>query len=489
MEKVFACIDLKSFYASCECVMRNLNPITTNLVVADKDRTNKTICLAVSPSLKSYGISGRARLYEVISKVDEINKKRKNIIKKDFINSSYNNLNIKLNPHLKLDFIIAKPRMSLYMKISSKIYNIYLKYVSKEDIFVYSIDEVFMDITNYLKYSSLSKEEFITRIVLDIYKETGITATAGIGTNLYLAKVAMDILAKHQNPNNDNVQIATLDEITYRKLLWNHTPLTDFWRIGKGYNEKLIKNNLYTMGDIARYSMHHEDELFKIFGINAEILIDHAWGYEPCNISDIKKYKPKNNSISSSQVLKRPYNYSEAKIIVLEMVDSLVLQLIKKNLVTDKIGLVINYDIENIDNNYNGIKKKDYYGRIVPKESSGVISISYKTLNLKIITKKTMELYEKIINPYLSVRRVTISFIDVINYELRNKRIEQFSLFTDYENENKKREHDEIKEKDIGNTIINIKEKYGKNSIIKGINLLKSSTMRKRNEEIGGHHE
>ena len=302
----------------------------------------------------------------------------------------------------------------------------------------------------------------------------------------------MDILAKHINPNKDNVRIAFLDEINYRKLLWNHKPLTDFWRIGKGYNEKLMKINLYTMGDIAKYSINHEEELFKLFGINAEILIDHAWGYESCTISDIKKYKPKNNSLSSSQVLKRPYSYNEVKIIILEMIDNLTLQLIKKSLVTDRIGLLINYDSENINDNYEGNKKKDYYGRVVPKEAKGVISLNYKTLNNKIISEKVMELYEKIINPYLSVRRLTISFIDVTSFDLKIKKIEQFNLFTDYNNndkENKKMINDEIKEKDIGNTIINIKEKYGRNAIIKGINLLDVSTMKERNEEIGGHHE
>ena len=483
--RVYACIDLKSFYASCECVERGLNSITTNLVVADESRTSKTICLAVSPSLKSYGINGRARLFEVINKVNSINNNRKRNIS-SFTGSSYNNNEIRLNPYLKLDFIIAKPRMSLYMDYSSRIYSIYLKYVSSEDIFSYSIDEVFMDITSYLKYNKMTKEEMVTKIILDIYKETGITATAGIGTNLYLAKVAMDIMSKHISPNNDNVRIAYLDEKMYRENLWSHTPLTDFWRVGKGYFEKLLENKLYTMGDIARCSLEKEELLYKLFGVNAEILIDHAWGYEPCTIKDIKNYKPDNESISIGQVLKRPYNYLETEIIVKEMTDALILSLIDKNFYTNKISLTINYDSENIQNNYIGKTKKDYYGRVIPKESHGIINTNYYTCNSKIINEKIIELYKKITNSSLLVRRVTIAFLDIISEDrLKSSETRQLDLFSN----NISNINDDKEDKDIIKTVINIKKKYGKNSVIKGISLLDGATGRERNMEIGGHHE
>ena len=487
MERIYACIDLKSFYASCECVERKLNSITTNLVVADVERTNKTICLAVSPSLKSYGIKGRARLFEVLKKVNDINNERKKKIK-NFTGSSYNNNEIKMNPYLKLDFIIAKPRMALYMDYSARIYSIYLKYVSCDDIYAYSIDEVFMDITNYLKYSKMTKEEMITKIILDIYNETGITATGGIGTNLYLAKVAMDIMSKHINPNKDNVRIAYLDELAYRKNLWNHKPLTDFWRIGNGYQEKLYENKLYTMGDIARFSIKNEEKLYKLFGVNAEILIDHAWGYEPCTIKDIKNYQPENNSISIGQVLKRPYDYLETKLIVYEMADLLVLELVNKNLFTNKISLTINYDSENINDNYQGIIKNDYYGRKIPKEAHGIINIDHYTCSDKIILTKTLELFEKINKSNLLSRRITIAYLEVIGKEELNKKnnLWQIDLFS--VNQKDFIEH-EKKDKDITEAILKIKKKYGKNAMIRGINLMPSSTLKERNEQIGGHHE
>lgn len=490
--RIYAAIDLKSFYASCECVERRLNPMTTNLVVADKDRTEKTICLAVSPSLKSYGIKGRARLYEVVSIVNKVNEKRSLAIKGKFINESYNNEEIRLNPYLKLSYIVAKPRMSLYMKYSSKIYSIYLKYVSKEDIYPYSIDEVFIDITNYLKYNKLTPEEMVTKMVQDVYKSTGITATAGIGTNLYLAKVSMDILAKHIKPNKDNVRIAMLDELSYRKLLWDHVPLTDFWRVGRGYSEKLIENKMYTMGDVARCSIDNEDLLFQLFGINAEILIDHAWGYEPCTMKDIKKFKPKANSISIGQVLKRPYTFEEAKIIVIEMTDLLCLQLVEKGLITNKISLTINYDSENINSNYDGKIKKDYYGRFVPKESHKIVNLSHYTSSSTLITNEITLLYKRIVDPFLTIRRITIAFLDVLDENNKIKEYKQFSLFTDSSLEdvnNVFQKKSEDKDKEIGKTIINIKKKYGKNAILKGINLLPESTMIERNEQIGGHHE
>ena len=351
MSKVYMCIDLKSFYASVECIERNLDPLDTNLLVADESRTDKTICLAVSPSLKSYGLGGRCRLFEAKQKVKEVNYQRrknnnyKNFTGKSFIASELNN-----NKSLELDFIAAVPRMNLYMKYSTKIYNIYLKYIAPEDILVYSIDEVFCDITNYLSFYKLSAEGLVMKIIEDVYKTTGITATAGIGTNMYLAKVAMDITAKRMKPNKFGVRIAYLDEMKYKKELWNHKPLTDFWRVGKGYTKKLEEHGMYTMGDIARMSINNEDFLFKLFGVNAEFLIDHAWGYEPCTIKDAKNYKPLNSSISQGQVLHCPYNFEKAKLIVKEMVDNLVLELVDKHLKTDQIVLTIGYDIENLTN-------------------------------------------------------------------------------------------------------------------------------------------
>ena len=495
MERIYACIDLKSFYASCECVERKLNPITTNLVVADSERTEKTICLAVSPSLKSYGLPGRARLYEVVSKVNAINKERlKNSSLNKFTGKSYNNEKIKLNPNIELDYIIAKPRMSLYMQYSSRIYSVYLKYLSEDDIHVYSIDEVFCDITNYLKYQNISPEEFVTKIILDIIKETGITATGGIGTNLYLAKVAMDVMAKHVKPNKDNVRIAFLDEKLYREKLWEHEPITDFWRVGKGYAKKLLDNNIKTMGDVAKISLEDEELLYKLFGINAELLIDHAWGYEPCTILDIKNYRPINNSISSSQVLDRPYDYQNAKIIVSEMLDNLVLELVEKELVTKQVILSIGYDIENINPTFQGRIKKDYYGRKVPESAHGSVNLPHYTSSFKLMNSYVLSLYSKIVDPKLSIRRVTIAFanvikrsnlVDIVSYE-------QFDLFGNLEkkiNEENLQKEDENIENTAQKTIINLKKKYGRNAILKGINLLPSARGRERNSQIGGHHE
>lgn len=374
-QKIYIAIDLKSFYASVECRERGLDPLTTNLVVADSSRTEKTICLAVSPSLKSYGISGRARLFEVIEKVREINIERKiNAPNKSFTGSSYDDIALKKNPDLELTYIVAPPRMAYYMKYSTDIYNIYLKWFSEEDIIVYSIDEVFIEITHYLKKYNMSPRQLVTKVIKDVYEQTGITATAGIGTNLYLCKIAMDIVAKHSKPNENGVRIAGLDEMTYRRLLWNHRPLTDFWRVGKGYAKKLEQHGIYTMGDVARTSLNNEELLYKLFGINAELLIDHAWGWEPCTIPEIKAYIPENNSISSGQVLHRPYNYEETKLIVKEMTELLTLDLVRKKLVTNQIVLTIGYDIENLMNRniseiYKGEITVDRYGRKVPKHA------------------------------------------------------------------------------------------------------------------------
>ncbi len=372
-KKIYIAIDLKSFYASVECVERGLDPLTTNLVVADKSRTDKTVCLAVTPSLKSYGISGRARLYEVIQKVKAINNNRIRMAPNNlFTGSSYDDLALKKNLDLELTYIIAPPRMKYYMEYSTKIYNIYLNWFSEEDIYVYSIDEVFIDVTNYLKTYKIKPKELATKVVQNIYLETGITATCGIGTNLYLAKVAMDIVAKHTEPNENGVRIAILDEFRYKKLLWDHKPITDFWRIGKGYATSLAKYRIFTMGDVAKTSIKNEDLLYKLFGINAELLIDHSWGYEPVTIENIKAFKPKTNSISSGQVLHCPYNYEDTKLIVKEMTELLTLDLVQKNLLTNQIVLTIGYDVENLiasSNNYNGEITIDRYGRKIPKHA------------------------------------------------------------------------------------------------------------------------
>lgn len=498
MSKVYMCIDLKSFYASVECRERNLDPLDTNLLVADESRTDKTICLAVSPSLKSYGLGGRCRLFEAKQKVKEVNYQRrknnnyKNFTGKSFIASELNN-----NKSLELDFIAAVPRMNLYMKYSTKIYNIYLKYIAPEDILVYSIDEVFCDITNYLKFYKMSAEELVMKIIEDVYKTTGITATAGIGTNMYLAKVAMDITAKRMKANKFGVRIAYLDEMKYKKELWNHKPLTDFWRVGKGYSKKLEENGMYTMGDIARMSINNEDLLFKLFGVNAEFLIDHAWGYEPCTIKDAKNYKPLNSSISQGQVLHSPYSFEKAKLIVKEMIDNLVLELVDKHLKTDQIVLTIGYDIEcltnpSIERRYKGEITIDAYGRKVPKHSHGTANIDHKTSSTKTITNEVMKLYDKIVNPILLVRRLNVTACNIVNEEYKESTpiIEQIDLFTNYEEVSKQKEKslkDEIEEKKIQKALLNIKKKYGKNSILKAMNYEEGATAKDRNLEVGGH--
>lgn len=494
MDRIYACIDLKSFYASVECVERNLDPMTTNLVVADSNRTEKTICLAVSPSLKSYGISGRARLYEVVQKVRSINRNRKKEFTGNFRGSSYNDIELKKNKKLKLDYIVATPRMAYYMKYSRKIYGVYLKYFSNEDMYVYSIDEVFFDLTDYLSYYKLNPRELVTKVIQDVYNTTGITATGGIGTNLFLAKIAMDIVAKHMKPNSIGVRIAGLDVKSYRKLLWNHTPLTDFWRIGKGYASKLNKNNMFTMGDICRCSIDNEALLFKLFGVNAELLIDHAWGYEPCTFKDIRGYKPSTNSISSGQVLHVPYDYEKAKLIVKEMTELLVLDLVSKKLVTNQIVLTIEYDVSNLTNSsdYDGEVTTDYYGRMVPKHAHGSNSLNGYTSSTKSLINETIKLYDRIINKKLLVRKIYVVFNNIIDEKKANTKnnYEQLDLFTDYNSLLVKRKKDleyEKNEKKIQHTMIDIKNKFGKNAIIKGMNLKEGGTSIDRNKQIGGH--
>ena len=498
MNRIYMCIDLKSFYASVECKERGLDPLDTNLVVADESRTDKTICLAVSPSLKSYGISGRARLFEAKQKVREVNYQRKKENHyKPFIGKSFINSELIKDKKLELDFIKAIPRMKLYMKYSTDIYNIYLKYIAPEDILVYSIDEVFCDITNYLNTYKLTAEELVIKMIEDVYKNTGITATAGIGPNMYLAKVAMDITAKKMPPNEYGVRIACLDEKSYKEQLWSHRPITDFWRVGKGYAKKLEENDMFTMGDVARMSLENEDLLFKLFGVNAEFLIDHAWGYEPCTILQAKKYKPATNSISQGQVLHSPYNYNNAKLIVKEMADNLSLELVQKKLLTSQIVLTIGYDIDNLTNpkilsKYDGEITTDMYGRKIPKHSHGTINIDHKTSSTKIIMEEVIKLFDRIVNPILLVRRINLTacnLIDERNY-VEDKKSEQLNLFTNYQLEEEKKEEqrkDEQNEKKIQKTLLELKNKYGKNSILKGINYLDGATAKDRNEEVGGH--
>ena len=484
-DKIYIAIDLKSFYASVECQERGLNPLTTNLVVADNSRTEKTICLAISPSLKQYGIPGRARLFEVIQKVNEVNSQRKILAPNHkFTCASYDDIALKKNKDLELSYIIAPPRMKFYMEYSTKIVNIYLKWFSMEDIYVYSIDEVFIDVTHYLQTYKMTPRELVTKVI---------TATAGIGTNLYLCKIAMDIVAKHTEPDKYGVRIAGLDEKTYRKYLWGHKPLTDFWRVGKGISKKLEQNGMLTMGDVARMSIKNEELLYKLFGINAELLIDHAWGYEPCTIESIKSYKPVMNSISSGQVLHCPYNYEDTKLIVKEMTELLSLDLVKKGLVTSKLVLTIGYDINNLTNpeisqNYNGDITIDRYGRKVPKHAHGTINIDHKTASTKIITNAVMELYERIMNKELLTRRINITATDVVNEEdYKNiKEYEQMDMFVDY-NELEKQRLKEKSEKSLQKAVINIKSKYGKNAILKGMNFIEGGTTIERNGQIGGH--
>ena len=498
-QKYYAAIDLKSFYASVECIQRCLDPLTTNLVVADASRTEKTICLAVSPSLKAWGIPGRPRLFEVVQKVSEVNALRKlKAPGREFRGSSWDAEELNRDPSLAIDYIAAPPRMAMYMETSTKIYEIYLKYVAPEDMHVYSIDEVFLDITPYLKSSGLSPYDFVKRIIKDILRTTGITAAAGIGSNLYLCKVAMDIVAKHVDADADGVRIARLDELSYRRLLWDHRPLTDFWRVGHGYQKKLEKNGLFTMGDIARCSLGHpnvfynENLLYRLFGINAELLIDHAWGVEPCTIADIRAYKPENNSLGSGQVLHCAYTAQKAKLVVREMTDLLVLDLVDKGLVTDQMVLTLGYDIDNLldpqrRKQYEGAVVTDHYGRKVPKHAHGTTNLSGHTSSTREIVDAVMSLYDRIVDETLLVRRVNI----VACHVLRETDVVpsgigmQMDLFSEENPEEK--EENRQREKRRQQAVIEIKKKYGKNAILKGMNLEEGATARDRNRQIGGH--
>lgn len=504
--RTYIAIDLKSFYASVECIERNLDPLTTNLVVADKERTEKTICLAVSPSLKKYGISGRARLFEVVQQVKAVNEERRRVLPgMQLQGTSYDDNELKEHPELAIDYIAAPPRMALYIEYSTRIYNVYLKYVAPEDMHVYSIDEVLLDATDYLAARGMTPREFAKAMIADVLQTTGITAAAGIGTNLYLCKVAMDIGAKHAQPDEDGVRIAELDEMSYRRLLWDHRPLTDFWRVGRGYAKKLEACGLYTMGDIARCSLgkaneyYNEELLYKLFGINAELLIDHAWGWEPCRMEDIKAYKPDNNSIGSGQVLHCPYEFEKARLVVREMTDMLALSLLEKELVTDQLVLTVSYDIENLSDPkrrslYKGPVTTDHYGRKVPKHAHGTIGLDRATSSANQMLDAVTKLYDSIVDRNLLIRRLNIVANHVIEEAAaasqRQDHFEQLDLFTDYTALQKQQAEEEAqleREKKVQQAMLDIKKKFGKNAVLRGMNLEEGATARDRNAQIGGH--
>ena len=498
-QRTYIAIDLKSFYASVECMERKLDPMTTNLVVADESRTQKTIGLAVSPSLKSFGIPGRPRLFEVVQKVKEVNNERRRKAGGKLEGESYNINELNTNPSLAVSYIVAPPQMAYYMQYSTRIYQVYLKYIAPEDIHVYSIDEVFIDATAYLKVNGLSGRDFARKIIQDVLETTGITATAGIGTNLYLCKIAMDIVAKRTEPDIFGVRIAQLDEMSYRRLLWDHRPLTDFWRVGRGYAKKLEANGLFTMGDVARCSLggdgdfYNEKLLYKLFGVNAELLIDHAWGVESCTIANIKAYRPASNSLGSGQVLHTPYDFHKTKIIVREMTELLVLDMVDKGLVTDQMVLTVGYDIENLSDperrkTYTGEVCTDFYGRKVPKHAHGTANLGRRTSSTRLITEAVLELFDRIVEPNLLVRRVNL----VANRVVSERSVEpdsaneQLDLFTDYEALEAERTGLE-REHRRQQAMINIRKKHGKNAILKGTNFEEGATTIDRNRQIGGH--
>lgn len=498
MNRTYLCIDLKSFYASVECIERGLDPLTTNLVVADLSRTEKTICLAVTPSLKAHGVSGRARLFEVEQRIKEANQARKyQAPGRELKGASHEDTELKSNPSLAVDYIVAPPRMAHYMEVSAKIYNVYLKYIAPEDIHVYSIDEVFIDLTHYLGTYKVGAHDMAQMLIKDVLATTGITATAGIGTNMYLAKIAMDITAKKMKPDKNGVRIAELDEMSYRHQLWDHRPLTDFWMVGKGIAKKLEDNGIYTMGDVALCSHYNESKLFKLFGVNAELLIDRAWGWESTTIADIRAYKPSSSSLSVGQVLSCPYDYEKAKLIVKEMIDQHVLDLFAKGLVTDQIVLDIGYDIENLtdparSSKYHGEVTTDHYGRKIPKHAHGTANLKRKTSSSRLISEATIELYERIVDKNLLVRRITIATCK-IDYEANVKDddvAEQLTLFDDPEELQRKKDAEDAalaREKRMQRALVDIKTRFGKNAILKGMNFEEGATARERNDQVGGH--
>ncbi len=493
--RTYIAIDLKSFYASVECVARGRDPLTTNLVVADESRTEKTICLAVSPSLKSYGIPGRARLFEAIQKVNEVNRQRKYALHgKPFSGRSDDFNALKSDLSLEIDFIKAPPRMAEYMKVSGKIYSIYLRDVSPDDIFAYSVDEVFIDATQYLRLYKLTAKEFAMRLIKNVLAETGITATAGIGSNMFLAKVAMDVTAKHIPADENGVRIAALDVMSFRRQLWDHRPITDIWRIGGGIAKRLSDMGIYTLGDIARCSVDNEERLYGEFGVNAELLINHAWGWEPTTIADVKAYKPENNSLSSGQVLSQPYSFEKGRLIVMEMTDLLVLDLVEKGLVTDQMVLTVGYDIENLANGkaYRGAVETDRYGRKTPKQAHGSINLGRFTSSTKLIMEKITELYDRIVDKDLTVRRMYVVANHVIGESdvIKEAPQTQITMFDDPEELERKTKAEKAaleKERRIQKAAIEIKKKFGKNAVLKGMNLEEGATTVERNKSIGGH--
>ena len=496
-ERAYIAIDLKSFYASVECVARGLNPLKTHLVVADPGRTEKTICLAVSPALKAYGVPGRARLFEVVEKVKEINAKRlTRAPNRAFSGKSSDAETLSASPELALDYIVAPPQMARYMEISAEVYQIYLRYIAPEDICVYSVDEVFIDATNYLATYRKTARQLAEQMIADVLRETGITATAGIGTNLYLSKIAMDIVAKHMEPDANGARIAELDEMSYRRQLWNHRPITDFWRVGRGIAKRLADNGLFTMGDLARCSLgrpedyHNEALLYRLFGVNAELLIDHAWGYEPCTMADIRAYRPMSSSISSGQVLQCPYSFDKARLVVREMTDLLALELVEKRLVTDQMVLTVGYDIEN--QGYSGEMETDRYGRRVPKQAHGSINLGEYTSSTQAVMRAVETLFDRIVNKKLAVRRMYVVANHILREEDAQKKPErqQLDFFTDYAAEAKERAAKKAaqdKERRVQEALIGIRHKFGKNAILRGMNLEEGATARQRNAQIGGH--
>ena len=490
--RVYIAIDLKSFYASVECRERGLDPLDTNLVVADRERSEKTICLAVSPSMKALGIPGRCRLFEVEEAVDACNSGR---IRKApghrFSGESWSASELRKRPELSISYIAAPPRMALYIDYSTRIYRTYLKYIAPEDIHVYSIDEVFMDVTSYLSSYGMTPTELARKMIQDVLETTGITATAGIGTNLYLAKIAMDIMAKHVKADENGVRIAELDEMSYRQKLWDHRPLTDFWRVGHGYARKLEEKRLFTMGDIARCSIgkeddyYNEDLLYKLFGVNAELLIDHAWGWEPCTIKEIKAYKPSSSSISSGQVLHSPYTADKARLVVKEMADQLSLDLREKKLVASQIVLYVGYDIVNIsEGNYKGQVKIDHYGRAVPKHAQGTYMLSHYTASSSAIIKAAMDIFDRTVDKSLLIRRITITANNTHDEDSDEVKSITPDLFAD---DSSKEEKKEDREKKVQDALLDIKRKFGKNAILRGMSFEEGATARDRNNQIGGH--
>ena len=493
-QRTYIAIDLKSFYASVECVERGLDPLDTHLVVADESRTEKTICLAVSPALKAMGVPGRPRLFEVVQRVKGINaQRRKRAPGRQLLGASHFASELRRDPTLALDYFVAPPRMAFYIEYSTRIYQIYLNYVDEKDIHVYSIDEVFIDATEYLKASGLTARDLAMEIILDVLRSTGITATAGIGPNLYLCKVAMDVWAKHIEPDENGVRIAELDEMSYRRQLWNHRPLTDFWRVGRGYARKLEEHGMFTMGDVARQSVRDEDVLYDLFGVNAELLIDHAWGWEPCAIADIKAYRPDSSSIGSGQVLSCPYSFGKARLVVREMADALALELVDKRLTTDQLVLDVGYDNGNVADGgaYTGEVKADRYGRRTPKPAHGTQRLERRTSSARRIAEAALELYDRIVDPRLSVRRLNLAALNMADErEAAQDAPEQLDMFTDYAALEQQRAAEEAalaREKQGQQAILEIRRKFGKNAILKGTSLMEGATARDRNRQIGGH--